>query len=296
MPGEYLASRLEFLRNQQNPDGGWGYAPGRGSATEPSFYALLATWREKDAEWWQRGWREMRSWQRTDGAWQAGPAVSEPHWTTALGLTLYTLLGDSGDGFQRAARWLISERPFEGNALVRITHLLHIFRREHDPKYFGWPWVPGTSSWIEPTAHALVALKKASRQLNDPALVERIGLAEEMIWLRHCQDGGWNYGNRIVLGEMLPSYPETTALALLGLQGNADPRLAGALRQARQLQVGGGERLARSWLALVFRIYGESEQAEPTGDIRQRDVLLTALECLAHPSGNHWLLQAGGAA
>ena len=25
----------------------------------------------------------------------------------------------------------------------------------------GWPWKEGTSSWVEPTAHTLIALKKA---------------------------------------------------------------------------------------------------------------------------------------
>jgi hypothetical protein len=33
--------------------------------------------------------------------------------------------------------------------------------------------------------------------------------------------GGWNYGNRRVLGEALEPFPDTTALALLALQGSA---------------------------------------------------------------------------
>jgi hypothetical protein len=296
MPAAYLESRLQFLRNQQNGDGGWGYVPAKGSWTEPSFYALLATWHQRDTTWWRKGWETMRSWQQADGSWQPSPGAAEPHWTTALGLTLYSLLGDHGAGFQRAVRWLLAERPFESGATVRLLHFLHVRRNEHDPKYFGWPWIPGTSSWIEPTAHALVALKKAAPHLNNPELAVRIGLAEEMIWLRRCQDGGWNYGNRIVLGEMLPSYPETTALALLGLQGSSDSRLPAAVEYARGLRTDAGQRLARTWLALALRVHGQSGEGEPTEEICTRNVLLTALECLAHPAGNYSLLKRGGAA
>ena len=38
----YLQSRLDFLRNTQNPDGGWGYFPGKHSWLEPTTYATLA--------------------------------------------------------------------------------------------------------------------------------------------------------------------------------------------------------------------------------------------------------------
>ena len=42
MGGLYLESRLEFLRATQNPDGGWGYFPGKQSWLEPTAYAMLA--------------------------------------------------------------------------------------------------------------------------------------------------------------------------------------------------------------------------------------------------------------
>src|SRR2546423_1157271 len=84
----------------------------------------------------------------------------------------------------------------------------------------GWGFFPGKQSWLEPTAHALVALKKVAKARVNVVVQNRIAMGEKMILERRCSDGGWNYGNRKVLGTDLPSYPETTALALLGLSGN----------------------------------------------------------------------------
>jgi hypothetical protein len=36
---------------------------------------------------------------------------------------------------------------------------------------------------------------------------------------RESAGGGWNYGNRVVLGEELPPFAQTTAIALIGLSG-----------------------------------------------------------------------------
>ena len=53
---------------------------------------------------------------------------------------------------------------------------------------------------------------------------ERIRQGELLLYDRMCADGGWNYGNTKVLGEHLPPYPETTALALIALQEHPDSR------------------------------------------------------------------------
>ena len=91
----------------------------------------------------------------------------------------------------------------------------------------GWPWVNGTFSWVEPTAYAVMALKRLRRQLPPDATRDRIDEAEELFADRACSDGGWNYGNTRVFDEDLWSYPDTTALVLLALADRPRGALVG---------------------------------------------------------------------
>src|SRR5262244_2330884 len=221
---ESVAPRLDFLRSTQNPDGGWGFFPGKQSWLEPTAYALMALHGEPSASGnFERGWNLMRSWQLPDGSWPACATIREPHWTTALAVTLHCLRNTGDEAFRRGVKWLLETSGSENGLKFRLVHKFLPAVVALDPSFKAWPWRPGNSSWIEPTAHALVALKKASRTgkvERAGAVRERINLGEKMILERRCSDGGWNYGNRKVLGAELPSYPETTALALLGLAGN----------------------------------------------------------------------------
>jgi hypothetical protein len=86
-----------------------------------------------------------------------------------------------------------------------------------------------------------------------------------------------------VMGGDLPSYPETTALALLGLQGHAD--LSQSLERAGQMardqqQENGATRspLARAWLRLALRLHGVKVDL-PLGT-PLRDVVVTAIDAI----------------
>ena len=97
-----------------------------------------------------------------------------------------------------------------------------------------------------------------------------------------CRDGGWNYGSRAALGVDLPSYPETTALALLGLQGrmwNRQNRLSSRGRMANET----ASPMARAWLAVALRLHG----VEPPPSIAtvKADILITAIEAFGRSSG-----------
>ena len=106
-----------------------------------------------------------------------------------------------------------------------------------------------------------------------------------------CNDGGWNYGNRTDGRHTeLPSYPETTALALLGLQGRSDVGASVSLA-AKQLREGVSP-MATAWLNIALRLHGQAVDAAPDRE-PSSDVLITALEALGAPEGNHRLLKTG---
>src|SRR5204863_640025 len=149
--------------------------------------------------------------------------------------------------------WLLETSGSENGLKFRLVHKLLPSMVELDPSFKAWPWRPGNSSWIEPTAHALVALKKASSAMAGSRVRERISSGEKMILERRCSAGGWNYGNRKVLGTELPSYPETTALALLGLAGNRALDVSAPVAVAQRWLGNTRSPLAKAWLRVSLR-------------------------------------------
>jgi len=296
MAEDYLQTRLDFLQKVQNPDGGWGYFPGKKSWLEPTTYAMLALHGQAPARGrLGRAWAAIRSWQAADGGWRPGPAVEDSSWGTALAVTLHCVLGAVDEPFHRGVRWLCQTRGQEGTWWKRVVNRLQPTVVAHDASLQGWPWMPANSSWVEPTAHSLLALKKAMQVLKAgpefPQARERIDMAEKMMLDRQCADGGWNYGNRLVQDVKLPSYPETTAVALLGLQGNAKLDLRRSLEWARAMWGRSNSPLAKAWLSICLRNYGQTlppGDAGPPGD----DIQLAALEALGAPGGNFALLRA----
>ena len=78
----------------------------------------------------------------------------------------------------------------------------------------------------------------------------------------------------------LPSYPESTALALLALAGNpALDRPAAAALAERQWKAT-HSRLARAWLALCLRRLGTTSGVLSPLAAGEVDVMATALEAL----------------
>src|SRR5215471_16775309 len=117
--------RLDFLRSTQNPDGGWGYFPGKQSWLEPTAYALLALRGDAASRAsFDRGWMLMRSWQLGDGSWKPCAAVAEPHWTTSLCVTLHALNGVHDAVFEKGLGWLLETSGNENSLKFRLVHFL----------------------------------------------------------------------------------------------------------------------------------------------------------------------------
>jgi len=128
----------------------------------------------------------------------------EPHWSTSLLVITLTRLGCQLELQQKAARFLLRWSGEETSKITEVTL---------DGTLHGWPWISGTFSWVEPTCYALLALKLVG-QSQHPRVIE----AERMLVDRACQDGGWNYGNRVIYGASLHGFLSSTALAALALQ------------------------------------------------------------------------------
>jgi hypothetical protein len=267
-----IEAATNALLGARNPDGGWGAEQGKQSSTEATALAVLALGAlggksfEQDIS---RGVTWLADRQTADGSWPLRADVDGGSWTTSLAAISLAGFSAYRPRALRGAHWLLrqeGQRPAWWVFLLQRWVLPQGSGVRLNPNLKGWPWAPGAFSWVEPTAYALIALKKVRAEVTDSRLGDRIRQGEMLIYDRMCQGGGWNYGNSNVLGVDVPPYPETTALALIALQDRRRETanqisldaLHGMLAQAES-------GLALSWSILCFSIYGRD-----TSDLRAR--------------------------
>jgi hypothetical protein len=177
-------------------DGGFGPRAGLPSEPEPTALAAIALDDERARAW-------LTAAQASDGSVQL--SVGDVTNDSATSLAAIAL---DGDGRARALDHL--ER-------ARAEHLSSTPQVPFDPAFPGWAWTRGAFGWVEPTARAMLAFRTLR-----PQATEAVADGAGMLIDRACLGGGWNYGNRIVLGEDLPAYAQTTALGVLALQRWSD--------------------------------------------------------------------------
>jgi hypothetical protein len=272
-----LAKLAQSLTERRTPDGGFAAVPGGAPDSESSALAVLARLAlAADAHEAAR-WLAAR--QHADGAWSLTDAVPQPSWASAWAALALTRSGAGAEPLSRAAGWLVARegrRPgLVARALGRLTGQHE--RLEQDLTLRGWPWHESAASWVEPTASALLALRVLSERVPVAGAQERIEEGERLLWDRVCVNGGWNYGNRRVLGEALEPFPDTTAFALLALQGSArSEALAESCAALEALLDERASSLALALAALAFELH-----AHAAGPLRAR--LAARIEQLGPP-------------
>jgi hypothetical protein len=279
------------LREAQNADGGWGYFPGKQSWLEPTFYAAVALQGEPAAD---RAWELLKSWQGADGGWRPSADVRVASWGTSLCVTLAQSRGEIGEPFQRGVQWLLSSKEIELAMWQRILYRTKLFGPpDRNPDLIGWPWKPGQASWVEPNTHAIVALKQASLvpKISSPKLRDRIRMGEGELLDVRCGDGGWNYGSHAALQVDLVAFPETTALALIGLQGHPD--LGRSLDLAGRMAAETTSPLARAWLTIALRLHGALVPPSTVEISTSPETMIAALNIIAEDKSEFF--RTGGA-
>ena len=214
------------LTARQKADGGWGAKRDGVSNSECTALAILVlrTASETDGSAARSGVQWLLDRQDPVGAWSYSEQTPFTPWPTPIVLLSLRGAQDSDPVVRRGIDWLMSTRGVQPGLLMRIRQLLFDDEpAELDQMLDGWPWVPDTFAWVEPTSWALIALKAEWQGDRPRAVRARIADGEALLLDRSCVGGGWNYGNRTVLGEDLPAYPDTTALALMALRGRTSP-------------------------------------------------------------------------
>lgn len=289
--------------------GGWAYYAGKSSRIEPTCWALLAlnglaANRSNDlAAMLRPHVAYLTGLQGNDGLLvETEPSLVN---VTANALALLTLRAVGGaDVAGNAARLRSALIAIKGVSLT-----------EPDPKQDnslqGWPWVRDTFSWVEPTAWALLALKRerhatesgagaatgstAGGARENDAGAARRDEAERLLLNRVCAEGGWNYGNASTLGQDLRAYVPTTAAALLALQDRRSlPAVEQSLTMLVEHQTAERGTMSLALVSICLNLFGvpTGRVDEQLADAAARSVasgnlLAVAMAAFALSAGQH---------
>ena len=209
-------SILDSLADSRN----WGYREGELPAAEPLVWgsiALLGHERTKQA---QPLLDELCKLQAPDGALGIYEGQAAPHWGTSLAVIAWSSALKSSKPSEPAAAERYRAAVVRGcQFLIELKGATIKPSGEvtHNTMLVGWPWVESTHSWLEPTAFCFLALKAAGMR-SHPRADEAVQLMIDRI----LPAGGCNYGNTIVLDQVLRPHIQPTGIVLLALAGEAD--------------------------------------------------------------------------
>jgi hypothetical protein len=103
--------------------------------------------------------------QNRDGSWPAFAGDERIGcWVTALATLALSAIGRDSPS---AMHWLLEAKGREASWLWRWKFRTLDNRVEFNPAKFGWSWASGSTSWVIPTAFALLALQHCSHKETD---------------------------------------------------------------------------------------------------------------------------------
>jgi hypothetical protein len=253
MPNLSLARALDFIKANQNPDGGWGYRPGGQSLTEPTSFCLLALKSREDKAAILKGINFLKACLKDSGATGINPQAPEGSWMAYAALLAFDALGASTEE-RRLRDWIVSFEDASGHFTPDdVKAISSVFR--YDASIRGWPWTPNTTGWVEPTALFIIALSRA----GVPATEKRIKSGVDLILDRKVPSGGWNFGNPYSKAYELEASTMSTALALaaLGAAGvkESRPAVSAGLRFLTRSLAGDTSTASLAWALLALNCY-----------------------------------------
>ncbi|HEX2695048.1 MAG TPA: prenyltransferase/squalene oxidase repeat-containing protein [Acidobacteriota bacterium] len=243
-PASGTAALLERLLSFSRQDGGLPYYRGNSPSAEPTFLAALALFASGAPA--ERA-KPLLSWAQTLQNMDGSVSVDPGHrgqglWLTAQAAIVFHHYGLK-ENLKRAQDFLLT---------LRSVTVANDPRFKQDNTLAGWPWVPGTFGWVEPTAWSLIALH-LSGQAGHPRAVE----GRKLLLDRRIPSGGWNYGNPNLDDKELLPFWDTTGLALTALCGQADiDRLRPSLDLVEKRQDKIESLCGLAWAVICLQAYG----------------------------------------
>jgi len=245
-----LSLAVDFIKSHQNPDGGWGYEPGRASLVEPSAFGLLALGATGDGEGAGRGLGFLKACQRESGAVGFGLKDPEGGWMAYAALLAFHSLKAQPEE-RRLKDWILGFEDASGRFTKEDVEAISS-RFRYDASIPGWSWTPRTTAWVEPTALFIFALVRT----GVPATEKRIRSGVELILDRRVPAGGWNFGNPYSKSFELEAGVMSTALALTALGAAAVPErrpsVGAGLGYLKKSLDGDISTASLAWVSLAF--------------------------------------------
>jgi hypothetical protein len=291
----------------QNSDGGWGFMAGDQSRVESTCWVIkaltaVADAKRADEETVHRGLDFLTRAQLPDGSW---PAVQEKKtgcWVTSLACWVLAGLHDEqyAKAIEAGLRWVCDDWPQDSTWWRRTIRKLSSASKvgKQNDASRGWGWTPATSSWVEPTAFALLALEwqAPASSIADfgREAKKRRKLGEALLYDRMCPGGGWNCGSPEDYG--VPGEPMVipTTWALLSLRHHPERRenkesLAWMENNFTKIQGAASCASAR----ICLEVYGRRREMEIEEDYEHgpapRSLQVAAWMSLAGSNPREWL-------